>query len=364
VNAGLSAVEESGDTRIISTEPFVQAAITRFSSANRGRDRPAVQFVRYPILERSCIRTVREPLRDIFGEPPAAVLNSKLFLVDFLPARAQTRAALSPRWNRVSMPIRLIPTSSGQPIKLDKPVLLIGRNPDCDVVLTESRKVSRNHCLIACVDDKLFIRDLGSTNGVWINGHRVEREGRIRSGDELSIADLKYAVRQVDRNGIAKPDRPGRPASQQPVSDENEASGRRVRKVGIEARPEGDQPVAIPDEDDSFVVEASAPRLPRVRPDDVEAEHGEAPRKPPRRKAPAPPADSGVLELAEPLNLDMPLDLGAALDNESNEADVPDQRAVADQLASDDGATPQGDLSDAWLPAGDDDDLPIIPLDD
>lgn len=58
------------------------------------------------------------------------------------------------------MPIRLIPAAAGEPIKLDKPVLLIGRNPDCDVVLTESRKVSRNHCLIACVDDKLFIRDL------------------------------------------------------------------------------------------------------------------------------------------------------------------------------------------------------------
>ncbi len=151
------------------------------------------------------------------------------------------------------MPIRLIPTSSGETIKLDKPVLLIGRNPDCDVVLTESRKVSRNHCLIACVDDKLFIRDLGSTNGVWINGHRVEREGRIRAGDVLSIADLKYNVKQVDRNGSAKPDKSGKPAPQQPVSDEHEAGGRRVRKVGIVAPPDGDQPVAIP-EDDSFII--------------------------------------------------------------------------------------------------------------
>jgi predicted component of type VI protein secretion system len=263
------------------------------------------------------------------------------------------------------MPIRLIPATAGEPIRLDKPVLLIGRNPDCDVVLTESRKVSRNHCLIACVDDKLFVRDLGSTNGVWINGHRVEREGRIRAGDELSIADLKYAVRQVDRNGTAKTDRAGEPAPRHPVSSESEAGGRRVRKVGVSPQLDGDQPVAIPDEDDSFVVEASAPRLPRVRRDEIEARRDEARHQRPRENEPAPPvAESGVLGLVEPLNLDMPLDLSAALDDESNEVGVPRKRAVADQLSSDDGATPQGDLSDAWLPAGDDDDPLIIPLDD
>jgi pSer/pThr/pTyr-binding forkhead associated (FHA) protein len=257
------------------------------------------------------------------------------------------------------MPIRLIPTSSGETIKLDKPVLLIGRNPDCDVVLTESRKVSRNHCLIACVDDKLFIRDLGSTNGVWINGHRVEREGRIRAGDELSIADLKYDVKQVDRNGTAKPDKSGKAAPQQPVSDEHEASGRRVRKVGIAAPPDGDQPVAIPEEDDSFIVEASAPRLPRVRRDEIEAERNAAPQEPQRDRKPEPPAaDSGVLELAEPLNLDMPLDLGDLAAEDSDES------PAANEQPLDDGATPQGDLSDAWLGSGDDDDLPIIPLDD
>lgn len=258
------------------------------------------------------------------------------------------------------MPIRLIPTSSGETIKLDKPVLLIGRNPDCDVVLTESRKVSRNHCLIACVDDKLFIRDLGSTNGVWINGHRVEREGRIRAGDVLSIADLKYNVKQVDRNGSAKPDKSGKPAPQQPVSDEHEAGGRRVRKVGIVAPPDGDQPVAIPEEDDSFIVEASAPRLPRVRRDEVEAARDEAPLEVSPQQEPEPRlvAESGVLELAEPLNLDMPLDLGDVVTEDSDES------SAAAEQPLDDGATPQGDLSDAWLGAGDDDDLPIIPLDD
>ncbi len=51
------------------------------------------------------------------------------------------------------MPVRLVPVLPGKTIKLDKPVLLIGRNPDCDVILKQSRKVSRSHCLIACVEN-------------------------------------------------------------------------------------------------------------------------------------------------------------------------------------------------------------------
>lgn len=258
------------------------------------------------------------------------------------------------------MPIRLIPASSGEPIKLDKPVLLIGRNPDCDVVLSASRKVSRNHCLIACVNEKLFIRDLGSTNGVWINGHRVEREGRIRAGDELSIADLKYTVRQVERPGRAAEDGPEK-VDAPPVSIEHEARGRRVRKVGVAAAPDPDQPIPIPEEDESFVVEASAPRLPRVHRDDP-SRAGDRPSPPPssdsRPAAPQPAAEPEVLELAEPLNLDLSDEAANA------SAGSPAVSGVQDESSQDDGATPQGSFSDAWLPAGDDDDAPIIPLDD
>ncbi|MBI1314598.1 FHA domain-containing protein [bacterium] len=268
------------------------------------------------------------------------------------------------------MPIRLIPASAGEAIKLDKPVLLIGRNPDCDVVLTASRKVSRNHCLIACVDDKLFIRDLGSTNGVWINGHRVEREGRIRAGDELSIADLKYAVRQVDRNGAAKAEPQEKPSVRQSVSDEHDAGGRRVRKVGVSAPVDGDQPVAIPEEDDSFVVEASAPRLPRVRPDEIEAEVVREP-SPRKRRAEGRPAEP--LELDEPLNLDLPLDLGQIRDADLDSDDDAREPAAGNLSDSTNSAEmiipgdPPPDAADsaAWLSSGSDDDYsPIIPLDD
>jgi hypothetical protein len=41
--------------------------------------------------------------------------------------------------------------------------------------------------------NELVVRDLGSTNGIRINGERVER-GRLRPGDELSIAHIRYRL--------------------------------------------------------------------------------------------------------------------------------------------------------------------------
>ncbi|MBC8290176.1 MAG: FHA domain-containing protein [Planctomycetes bacterium] len=154
------------------------------------------------------------------------------------------------------MPVRLVSASSGKTVKLDKPVVLIGRNPDCDVVLTKSRKVSRAHCLVACVNNQIVVRDLGSTNGVWVNGQRVERESRVRLGDELSVADVRYHLVNIDQsesNGKAKKKSKSKKTS-------------KARDI-----VPANQPVALPDEDDSFVVEATSPRLPRVTPDQVAA---------------------------------------------------------------------------------------------
>jgi predicted component of type VI protein secretion system len=94
------------------------------------------------------------------------------------------------------MPPRLIALDSNHVILLDKPVVLVGRHPECDVQL-ESRKISRRHCCLAEVDKSLAVRDLGSTNGIRVNGQLVN-ESRLRDGDELVIGNLRYQVRWED----------------------------------------------------------------------------------------------------------------------------------------------------------------------
>src|SRR5437660_8945692 len=91
------------------------------------------------------------------------------------------------------MPAQLVALSDGPSIWLDKPVLLLGRHPECDIQI-DSRKISRRHCCIAQVEDYLVVRDLGSTNGIRINNVRVQ-EGRLRPDDELTIGNSRYKVR-------------------------------------------------------------------------------------------------------------------------------------------------------------------------
>src|SRR4051794_32154616 len=91
------------------------------------------------------------------------------------------------------MPPQLVSLTEGPNILLDKPILLLGRHPECDVQI-ESRKISRRHCCIAQVSGHLVVRDLGSTNGIRVNGIRVQ-EGKLHADDELTIGNSRYKVR-------------------------------------------------------------------------------------------------------------------------------------------------------------------------
>jgi len=95
------------------------------------------------------------------------------------------------------MPICLLPMAKGPPIVIDKVVVLVGRHPDCDVVLAHSLKVSRKHCCLVQTNEHYLIRDLGSLNGVWINNERIDREELIEIGDEIMIGDVVYVVQEL-----------------------------------------------------------------------------------------------------------------------------------------------------------------------
>jgi pSer/pThr/pTyr-binding forkhead associated (FHA) protein len=92
------------------------------------------------------------------------------------------------------MLLRLEPAAGGPAIPLDKAVLFFGRHPDCDVRLMGRPKVSRRHCCIAQVNDRWVVRDLGSMNGITLNGEKVEREADLKPDDELGVGDVVYKV--------------------------------------------------------------------------------------------------------------------------------------------------------------------------
>ena len=87
---------------------------------------------------------------------------------------------------------RFVAIDEAPDITLDRALVVVGRHPNCDTQLN-SLRVSRHHCCMIREDDQVVVRDLGSTNGIRINGIRVET-GRLRPGDELSIAHFRYRL--------------------------------------------------------------------------------------------------------------------------------------------------------------------------
>ena len=61
---------------------------------------------------------------------------------------------------------------------------LIGRSPDAHLYLPDDRFFSRNHCLLEINPPHSFLRDLGSTNGTFVNGQRV-KEVFLNNGDQI-----------------------------------------------------------------------------------------------------------------------------------------------------------------------------------
>src|SRR5881227_3467152 len=90
------------------------------------------------------------------------------------------------------MSSRFVAIDEGPDITLDRAMTVVGRDPNCDTRL-KSLRVSRHHCCMTRENDRVLVRDLGSTNGIRINGMRVET-GSLRPGDELSIAHVRYRL--------------------------------------------------------------------------------------------------------------------------------------------------------------------------
>lgn len=90
------------------------------------------------------------------------------------------------------MTARLVALDEGPDIVLDRAMVVVGRHPACDARL-DSLRVSRHHCCMMQESGEVVVRDLGSTNGIRINGQRVEM-GRLKAGDELSIAHIRYRL--------------------------------------------------------------------------------------------------------------------------------------------------------------------------
>lgn len=90
------------------------------------------------------------------------------------------------------MLLRPIAAGEWPEIPLDGATIVIGRDATCNARLN-SIEVSRRHCSLTPLAGELEVKDLGSTNGIRINGRPVGW-GRVRPGDELTIGSIRYQL--------------------------------------------------------------------------------------------------------------------------------------------------------------------------
>ena len=90
---------------------------------------------------------------------------------------------------------------------------LIGRTNDAHLCLPDDRFFSRNHCLLEIDPPRCFLRDLGSTNGTFVNGKRVSETflkhgDQIQGGESVLLVEVTAPVMRSDNSTGARGQQP------------------------------------------------------------------------------------------------------------------------------------------------------------
>jgi pSer/pThr/pTyr-binding forkhead associated (FHA) protein len=101
---------------------------------------------------------------------------------------------------------------AGQPGAADRPLAVVdvqavvGREDDCDVLLTSPR-VSRRHARLWASGKEFGVEDLGSLNGTYVNRRRVTGAAMLSDGDRLTLADVELQFRVLPADAVPLPRR-------------------------------------------------------------------------------------------------------------------------------------------------------------
>ncbi len=82
-------------------------------------------------------------------------------------------------------------TQAGRRHTLSRPRIVLGRHPDCDIVV-DAGAVSRHHAQILQIGEESFIEDLNSRNGTFVNDRMIFGRQRLEEGDQIRVCDIQF----------------------------------------------------------------------------------------------------------------------------------------------------------------------------
>ncbi len=123
------------------------------------------------------------------GQRPVEESETMLSEPDTVPTADftadSTDNSFAPNWT-------LIALSNNETLPLRRRHTSIGRSVECDIVLTDDDRVSRNHAEITRQGTHLMLVDCGSRNGVWLNHHRIAEATPLKTGDRIRIGRQEF----------------------------------------------------------------------------------------------------------------------------------------------------------------------------
>ncbi len=131
---------------------------------------------------------VRSATRDVRAAPQESIVIGAA-QADELRALARVRAIKPGRLRVVASPT----LTRGDLLVFPDPVV-IGRAPDCGLRLDHDEFASSHHARINPASDGLWIEDLGSTNGTYVNNARVTTSRQLVANDLVKVGETELRV--------------------------------------------------------------------------------------------------------------------------------------------------------------------------
>ena len=134
---------------------------------------------------------------------------------------------------------------TGQEISVERD-MLVGRHQDAEILL-QSTDISRKHAALLFRNDHIWVKDLKSTNGTFVNGERVEQEQEIElhDGDMLQFASFMFMILAPERYKADLPEIDVEPVTTVPHDQGMPSIAERAAETGI-TRDGMPQQVSIP----------------------------------------------------------------------------------------------------------------------